>query len=586
MLLVRRSVLLACFVFGLGVTQAQGGGGPENLLLVINQNSESSKTIANHYVRLRDIPPGNVLYLDWKRGTAPTGGTIFRDEILNPILKTIEERKLTAQISYIVYSSDFPHRVDFRKQFEKEKLPKQFTPVASITGVTYLWPYVVKGEAAFTMPTANWFAPPAARQNQMSCTDCANVETRGFGVRQFWTKDGQVSDDPLKGQTYMLSTMLGVTVDGANTVDEVIHYLNRSASIDGGQPRGTFYFMKNDDVRSKTRDACYAAVADKLRHEGAEAVVLEGTVPESASAAMGIMTGGRTVSIDASKVSLVPGAICDHFTSYGAVFDQSWQSTLVEWLRAGAAGSSGTVEEPYAIQAKFPLPSLHLHYWRGTSLAEAFYQSVSGPYQLLIVGDPLCQPFAKPPKVEIEGLTSGQVVTDQVEIKARVTPQPGTVAGKAELYLDGRLMARGLPAGLALPLNTTGLAPGVHEFRMVAGTDDAIDFRGRAVVAVRVGGDANADNQVQMEISPQPMVPAGSKLTVTVRGPANAAGIEILQNQRRVGFVDSASGSVEIDSHVLGRGPVGLVAEVVPADPTATTPAQRTRSATSWVLIR
>jgi uncharacterized protein (TIGR03790 family) len=586
MLLACRTLYLICLAFAGLTSVARGGGGPENVMLVVNQNSDASMTIANHYIRLRDIPPSNVLYLDWKHETTTTTGTTFRDEILDPILKAIDQRKLTSQISYIVYSSDFPHRIDFRKQFEGEKLPKQFTPVASITGVTYLWPYVMKGEAAFTMPTVNWFVPPAARANQMTCTDCANVETRGFGVGQFWGKEGQVSDDPKKGQTYMLSTMLGVTTPGANTVDEVVNYLNRSASIDGGHPVGTFYFMKNGDVRSKTRDGCYAAVAAKLRSEGAEAEVLEGTVPKSAPAAMGIMTGARTVSINPSEVSLVPGAICDHFTSYGGKFDQPWQSTLAEWLRAGAAGSSGTVEEPYAIQAKFPLPSLHLHYWRGTSLAEAFYQSVSGPYQLLIVGDPLCQPFAKPPKVEIEGIKPNQVLGDKVEIKAKITPQPGTTVGKAELYLDGRLMARGLPAGLALPLNTAGLAPGMHEFRLVAETDDAIGFRGRAVVPVRAGGAEDADNQVQLEVSPQPMVAVGSKLRVTVRGPANAAGIEILQNQRRVGFVDSPSGSVEIDSSVLGRGPVGLVAQVVASDPPATPPTSGSRSATCWLLIR
>ena len=60
-----------------------------------------------------------------------------------------------------------------------------------------------------------------------------------------------------------------------------------------------------------------------------------------------------------------------------------------EFLRHGAAGSSGTVTEPYAIQAKFPTPFIQTVYAHGYTLGEAFYQSVSGPYQLLIVGDAL-----------------------------------------------------------------------------------------------------------------------------------------------------------------------------------------------------
>ena len=46
------------------------------------------------------------------------------------------------------------------------------------------------------------------------------------------------------------------------------------------------------------------------------------------------------------------------------------------------------------LQQKFPLPFIHDHYAQGCSLAEAFYQSVWGPYQLLILGDPLTRPFA------------------------------------------------------------------------------------------------------------------------------------------------------------------------------------------------
>ena len=47
--------------------------------------------------------------------------------------------------------------------------------------------------------------------------------------------------------------------------------------------------------------------------------------------------------------------------------------------------------EPFAIQAKFPTAFIQAFYVEGCSLAEAFYQSVTGPYQLLIIGDPLCR---------------------------------------------------------------------------------------------------------------------------------------------------------------------------------------------------
>jgi len=57
------------------------------------------------------------------------------------------------------------------------------------------------------------------------------------------------------------------------------------------------------------------------------------------------------------------------------------------------------VQEPYSLQSKFPVPFLHGYYADGCSLAEAFYQSVLRPYQLIVVGDPLARPFARFAKV-------------------------------------------------------------------------------------------------------------------------------------------------------------------------------------------
>src|SRR5262245_20477487 len=47
-------------------SKSHAGGGPENLILVVNSASANSLTIANHYVQLRKIPPNNVIYLDWR----------------------------------------------------------------------------------------------------------------------------------------------------------------------------------------------------------------------------------------------------------------------------------------------------------------------------------------------------------------------------------------------------------------------------------------------------------------------------------------------------------------------------------------
>jgi len=93
------------------------------------------------------------------------------------------------------------------------------------------------------------------------------------------------------------------------------------------------------------------------------------------------------------------------------------QTPLVEFLRYGAAGASGTVTEPFALQPKFPgaFPSGPL--CARSSLAEAFYQSIAMPYQLIVVGDPLCQPWARFPVFAVEGLAEGASVAGKVKVK-------------------------------------------------------------------------------------------------------------------------------------------------------------------------
>ena len=51
--------------------------------------------------------------------------------------------------------------------------------------------------------------------------------------------------------------------------------------------------------------------------------------------------------------------------------------------------------EPLNFWQKFPVPAMHVHYAAGCSLAEAFYQSLAGPWQTLVVGDPLARPYAR-----------------------------------------------------------------------------------------------------------------------------------------------------------------------------------------------
>ena len=150
---------------------------------------------------------------------------------------------------------------------------------------------------------------------------------------------------------------------------EVIAYLKRSAAADGTHPKGTIYFVQNADVRSKVRDALFPVAVEELTKLGVAAKILEGTVPLNKDDVQGVEMGTATFDWKASGSTILPGAICDNFTSFGgAINDGRGQTPLCEFLRYGAAGASGTVTEPYAIADEVPLahgpgplrPRLHL----------------------------------------------------------------------------------------------------------------------------------------------------------------------------------------------------------------------------------
>lgn len=130
----------------------------------------------------------------------------------------------------------------------------------------------------------------------------------------------------------------------------------------------------------------------------------------------------------------LPGAMADHLTSYGGKLTDSTQMSALQWIKAGATGTYGTVTEPCNYTQKFPKPSVAMaRYMRGETLIQAYWKSVAWPGEGIFVGDPLAQPFAYigsrvrvDPKLgalaEFPGMKKGNY---QVEVAA-----PGTTTWK------------------------------------------------------------------------------------------------------------------------------------------------------------
>lgn len=582
--------ILALVCGGISTRPASAGISPHNVLVVINADAESSKTIANHYIDLRGIPAINVLHLSNIPKQTKISLPQFRDQILKPVVDAITDRRLGNQIRVVAYSSDFPTAIDVsehQKRIADPTLKRLFTPTASLTGLTFHFRHVLEDSEGYLGVTSNWYArmpfgrfftnpfigpdgdtfksaladieksahadaakklsdlfdrnPPhhpiaVMAAEQFAAADQPEPAIRyvGQAVQAGWTSGEYLrqskhlaklaQDDRFKkltarlstapidvqpplgfvgdkiwspsgialpsgtGMNYLLATMLAVTGPHGMTTEQAIENLNRSAAADLTHPNAMVYFSITSDVRTVKREPGFPAAIHQLAWLGRRSRVIKTAIPDRDLPAIGATIGTAGFRWQDSKTELVPGAIADNLTSYGGVMDQPGQTKLTELLIAGAAMSSGTVAEPYAVQIKFPDPMVHAHYAAGATAIEAFYMSVTAPYQLLIAGDPLCQPMAKLPDqvanlVQIDPLRPGEFEVQFEKIKEG-DPNSLVESASVEFFVDGRFVGRQMLADhpidevtggfQPLRVNLEGMDDGVHEIRTSVVAGDAI----------------------------------------------------------------------------------------------------------------
>ncbi|MCC7083864.1 MAG: hypothetical protein IT427_02525 [Pirellulales bacterium] len=561
------------------------GLGPTNLLLVVNANDPTSKAIANEYIALRRLSPNNVLYLDWKFGDRQINIDQFRHELLSPIRKFLARRKLTDQIDCIVYSSGFPWGIDFSADVppilrKAREFEYQFKfPTASLTGATFLHEQVVTKDATkYAAYNANRymrlrestadgdFQLPADRKGQLIQTvghqrftagriDPSSIGSHGFHHQYRWGINGELLRGA--GSQYLLSIMLGVTNGTGNNLREILGYLRANAPADGTFPTGTIYFMKerskDNGIRSIVREPGYAMAIQQLQSLGIAARILDRGIPNRRRDVQGLLTGIDQFDWRRSGSTILPGAICENLTSYSAIFDPgTGQTPCSEFLRYGAAGTAGTVNEPYSIQNKFPHAMIQVHYARGCSLAEAFYQSIYMPYQTLILGDPLCRPWANVPQVKVEGVADGATLKGTVAIQPSAQLPRGGQCSPFELYADGQRLTV-CPAGGQLEIDTAKYADGAHELRIVGIEQGPIETQGETIVDVRFDNFGRT-----MEFTADSPI-AGAPIKGAAKC-VGADGLAIYHNGQTVAKITGESGEATIDLQRLGDGPVTLAA--------------------------
>lgn len=376
----------------------------------------------------------------------------------------------------------------------------------------------------------------------------------GFRGLAGWQPGGKPVP-PDQGPRYLLSTMIAYTSGRGTSVKEALNALKRSIAADGTHPAGTVYFLQNGDVRSTTREWGFGLAVDRLKEAHVAAEVLPGVLPLKKSDVMGATMGTATFDWYTSGSTIRPGAICENLTSWGGALGEGeggGQTPLTDFIRFGAAGASGTVMEPYAIQSKFPTPFIHWYYAQGCTLAESFYQSVEGPYQLLIVGDALCAPWRRRLTVGLEGLKAGAVLKGVVALRPQVTSADGVGVGSVELHLDGR-RAGSARADAPIAVDTTRVPDGVHTLTIVANGSDPVGTRAESTLQVVV---QNQTGQVTTT-APTGDCPWNQELKISAAA-EGASEIVLRHWSGDVARIAGAKGVARVDPRALGQGPVVL----------------------------
>lgn len=654
------------------------------VVVVVNGASFNSRTLANHYVHLRQIPPCNVIVLEDIPDSEKIPVSAFREKILKPLLQEIDTRKLSGHIQCIAYSTDFPTAIDISEDLASIKdLNLVFTKVASINGLTFLYDFVLRADPSYVTPEANFYARrpmgtfltnPGGGQmadawseinllvndkefakaslavdelikkapNQfplryLSAAYAAQAGQKEKALKRLdeavasgWTSGGYLTNDPqfesLKdneqfqsllelldsdagkwqptvgfksrsmwaangvefqpnnqsansGMRYMLCTVLGVTRGLGTTMQQAIESLERSTQADFSHPNGGFYFASTLDVRSKTRRPNFDYTVEELRKLGYSAEIITQEVPKNQKV-VGAQLGSPFIDWGQSQSQLLLGAIVDNLTSFGGIMTPpKTQTSLTHFISSGASGSSGTVTEPYSVQFKFPLPQLYLHYAQGLTLAESFYQSVTGPYQLLIVGDPLCQPFSIAPNQPLD--KSLKVIRPGGTIKispdltgpnfaewSKLNEPPAQRrkqlrAGKFAVQIDGRTATAGnIQPDIKIKLDKQSL--GYHEIQVILLADDPLQQRSMQTIPVWIGPTNLVELALDSIHKNQSQFPADRLISIVVNHSDQATEITLMHESEVITTspANSTSTQLQVTPKQLGAGPVRVQAKV------------------------
>lgn len=431
-----------CAITGLmmlwaSVSRGWAAGSGLNVLLVVNQASADSVALGNYYAERRQVPPQNYLRIQWPGNNAQWSNGDFTTNLLRPLLSAIQDRQLGNQISYVVLCMDIPYRV------------------------TQSGGPLLDGQNSTTAALFYGFKPdlPASPAYDLASCNLPYGSSNSYAGSEASFRSAQPN-------TALTNSYLAVMITASNLL-QAKTIVDQGVLSDASFATQTVILSKSWDGARNIRYRAFDNTIFNARVRGNYHIIRDlSAQPLGITNLLGYETGMYQFSI--SPNTFVPGAIADSLTSYaGLLYESNDQTTLLAFLNSGASGSYGTIVEPCAYLEKFPSPQVYFYQSRGFSLAECYYQSVTNPYQGLIVGEPLAAPFALPPAGAWQNLPPGALLSGLTNIgfvaSALDAAHP---VQQVDLFLDG-IFLQGLTNISPTPENILSLSIAGHRMDYV-----------------------------------------------------------------------------------------------------------------------
>ncbi len=378
---------------------ALAGGSGLNVVVVVNQSSVNSVELGNYFCERRHVSPQNVLRINWTNGIRSWTRTEFDSTLSTPIQTMLATRQLTNQIEFVALSMDIPYIV---------------TESNGLNSTTSALFYGFKADTTL-----------AGFPDSCSLPDASSNSFAG---------SESIFRTVFPGQTNFLATMLT-----ASNLALAKQLVDQGVNSDGMFSTQTVVLAKTSDGARNVRYQLFEDAILNTRLRGNYSTVrTDSDSPLGQTNLLGYQTG--LAQFNVSPNAFVPGSMADNLTSYGGdLFNvANVQTTLLAFTHAGTAGSYGTVVEPCNYIEKFPSPQNYFYQSRGFALAECYYQSLTNPYQGLIVGEPLAAPFAHAATGTWDNLPDNSLLAGTTNLSMQYnSPDTQHPIQQVDLFLDG-----------------------------------------------------------------------------------------------------------------------------------------------------